>query len=178
MVSSLYRNHLWMLALAVGALALAARPARAAGPTTSAFSATGSGVSLGATPGCSQCTTGHICTCVPITGKGKASEIGDVTFNTVFVIDGTNATAGVCNDSYGTLTLTDNKNSKNKLVIQYHGFLCGLASEGSVNGTYVIDPTKSAGKFAGYNGSGNLGGSENLNNDDILGNLNGTIQTP
>jgi hypothetical protein len=115
---------------------------------------------------------------VPITGTGTASVIGKVTFSTVFVIDGTNAPAGVCDDSYGTVTLTQKTNSKNTLVIDYHGFLCALDSNETVTGTYLINSAESTGKFAGYNGSGNLGGNEFLSNGDILGNLVGTIQTP
>jgi hypothetical protein len=94
------------------------------------------------------------------------------------VIDGTNSTAGVCDDSYGTLTLTQKANKKNTLVIDYHGFLCGLAGNTTVDGTYLIDGADSTGKFVGYSGSGNLAGSENLTTGAILGNLNGTVQKP
>jgi len=176
---SLCRNSLWILAFAAGTLAFAARPALAAGPTTSAFSATGSGTSAGYTDGCTQCASSDTCYCTKVlNGIGTASVIGKVTIATTFVLDATNAPAGVCDDSYGTLTLTQKTNSRNILIIDYHGFLCIGPSYTTLNGTYYIDGASSAGKFAGYSGSGNMGGSENLDTGDILGNLNGTIQTP
>ncbi|MGA2410558.1 MAG: hypothetical protein ABSG46_09255 [Candidatus Binataceae bacterium] len=95
---------------------------------------------------------------MPITATGKASVIGNVTFSTVFVIDETNATAGECSDSYGTLTLTQKTNSGNSLVIDYHGFACPVASDTeSLDGAYSIDGADLTGKFVGYNGSGNMG---------------------
>jgi hypothetical protein len=109
--------------------------------------------------------------------------IGKATFSTVLVIDETQAPAGACDDSFGTVTLTQKTNSKNTLVIDYHGFVCGI-NHGeeltglTVTGTYLINSKESTGKFAGYNGSGNLVGGVPLPNGDFLGNLVGTIQTP
>jgi hypothetical protein len=160
-------------------LVFAAEPALAAAPVTSTFTGIGSGLSSGATSDCSECTSGHTCICVPITGAGKANLIGNVTFSTVFVIDETNTAAGECADTYGTLTLTQKTNSGNTLIIDYHGFTCSVASDmESVDGTYAIDGADSTGKFVGYNGSGNMGGTENISTGAILGYLNGTIQTP
>ena len=48
----------------------------------------------------------------------------------------------------------------------------------NLDGTYATDGANSTGKFVGYNSSGNIGGTENVNTGAILGNLNGTIQTP
>ncbi len=167
------------IALLLGLLVVATKPALATSPVTSSFNGIGSGLSSGATSTCSECTSGHTCICVPITGTGKASVIGNVTFSTVFVIDQTNAAAGECADTYGTLTLTQKTNSKNTLIIDYHGFTCSVAPDTeSLDGTYAIDGAESTGKFVGYNGSGNMGGTENINAGAILGNLNGTIQTP
>jgi len=91
MTARVFWNSFWLSALAIGALAFTAKPALAAAAT--AFSAVGSGVSSGATNGCSECESGHTCICVPITGTGTgtAAVIGAVTFSTVFVIDSTNS---------------------------------------------------------------------------------------
>jgi len=153
------------------------KSAFAAGPVTSPFTATGSGVSAGALSTCSQCTTGHTCICVPLSGTGKASVIGTVNWTTTVVLDETNPEAGDCIDTYGTVTLTAKSSSKNALSIDYHGFECSVGTNYTLNGTYVINPANSTGKFLNYKGSGNLAGSED-SNSDILGNLSGTIQTP
>jgi hypothetical protein len=172
-------GRIWFITSVMGLFVVAAQPTLAAAPVTSAFTGIGSGLSSGATSTCSECTSGHTCICVPISGTGKASVIGNVTFSTVFVIDETNAAAGTCGDTYGTLTLTQKTDSKNTLVIDYHGFTCAVGTDTeSIDGTYAINSADSAGKFAGYNGSGNMGGTENISTGAVLGNLNGTIQTP
>ena len=150
---------------------------QASGAGLSAFTAIGSGLSAGAASSCAAglCPGSDSCTCVPISGTGKASNIGAVNFSTTVVLDGSQP-IGDCDEALGTLTLTSKSKAANALVLDYVGTVCVAASIAFVvNATYFIDGAKSTGKYAGASGSGNLAGSEDAVSGGILGNLNGTL---
>ena len=162
-----------LIALAGGiAAALPGAIAWAAGPVS--FTGLASGVSAGADTTCPTglCPGSDSCICVPLSGAGKASVIGALTFETTIVLD-TSLPIGNCVEGFGTATLTA-KSAHNSLVLDYTGMVCGTGSGEVLNAGYFIDGADSTGKYAGATGSGNIAGSEDADGN-ILGNLNGTL---
>jgi hypothetical protein len=166
------------VALIGAALAMPASQVSAA--TLAAFSGTGSGLSLGLLASCPAglCPGSDSCSCVPITGTGKAGTIGVVNFATTVVLDGTRP-IGNCEEAFGAVTLTSKGKASNALVLDYVGSVCvaaGTTNSGFVlNAAYFIDGAASTGKFAKAAGSGNIAGSEDITSGAILGNINGTL---
>lgn len=161
-----------LVALTSGiASALPGAVAWAAGPES--FTGLASGVSAGAeTCPTGLCPGSDSCICVPLSGSGKASVIGTLTFGTTIVLDTTLA-IGNCVEGFGTATLTA-KSGHNSLVLDYTGMVCGTGAGEVLNAGYFIDGADSTGKFAGEAGSGNIAGSEDADGN-ILGNLNGSL---
>jgi len=157
-------------------LALASGTASAAGQL-----ALFSGLGLGTAASGETCATGlcpdsDSCDCVPVSGTGKVSELGDITFASTVVLDGTDS-VGICVQAFGTLVLTSTAKSKttNALSLDYIGIVCETASENAflLNGTYFVDGSNSTGKFAGATGSGQVIGADS--GGAITGDLNGTL---
>jgi hypothetical protein len=155
--------------------ALAIPGVQASGDGLAAFTGIGSGLSAGALSTCPAglCPGTDSCVCVPITGTGKASAIGNVNFSTTVVLDGS-LDIGNCDETFGTLTLASKSKAINALVLDYTGTVCAAGAAFVLNAAYYIDGTTSTGKYAGATGSGNLAGSEN-GSLGILGNVNGTL---
>lgn len=173
------RTIRWFAAAALVIWATVAVPgtkALGASTTLAALTALGSGASAGALSSCPSglCPGSDSCTCVPLSGTGKGSSIGNVNFSTTFVLD-TSEAIGACVGGFGTLALTSTTKSSNALVMEYSGSVCGVGENLVFNGAFFIDASKSTGKYAGASGSGNVAGSENLTSGAILGNINGTL---
>jgi len=157
--------------------ALAFPGAQASGAAVIAFTGLGSGLSAGALASCPAglCPGSDSCSCIPISGTGKASNIGTVNFATTVVLDGSQP-IGNCDEGLGTLTLTSKAKSTNALVLDYVGTVCLASGTGFLlNATYFVDTSKSTGKYANATGSGNVAGSEDATSGAILGNINGTL---
>jgi hypothetical protein len=167
-----------LVLLSWAVFAIPATTALGAGPI--AFTGIASGLSLGALTNCpvGLCPGSDSCTCVPLSGTGKATNIGVVNFSTTVVLDGS-LSVGNCDEALGTLKLTSKAKATNALVMDYVGTVCvanGSATSGFLlNATYFVDSALSTGKFANATGSGNVAGSEDANTGDILGNVNGTL---
>jgi hypothetical protein len=163
------------------ALAIALLAAQASAATLAALTGIGSGTSAGGVS-CTHstnalCPGSDTCDCVLINGTGKAGSIGALKFSTTVVVD-ESLPFGFCFQTFGIATLTSSGNSKNSLVLDYTGNLCEmnfLLTQWTLNATFFVDGTASAGKFAGASGSGNLAGGENTNTGAVQGNINGTL---
>jgi hypothetical protein len=156
--------------------ALAIPVVEASGAPLASFTALGSGASAGALGSCPTglCPNSDSCLCVPISGTGKGSSIGNVKFSTTVVLD-TSKPIADCNEGLGTLTLTSTAKAANALVMEYEGSICEAGGGFVLNAAFFIDGTLSSGKYAGASGSGNIAGSENATSGAIQGNINGTL---
>jgi hypothetical protein len=195
MTPTIVRYGIRGLAIAISLVGVAAF---AAAPVVTSFTGFGQGVSAtavdsGSNTACADaCPSGDTCTCWGITGSGTLSGIGATAFSTTFIETSSEIGDSTCHLGNGTLTLspTAKKYKNSTLSLNYIGSAClvGLSSTLAgiqFNGSYIINPTASTGKFGptstviGAQGSGLIAGS-GLDNTagTVFGNLNGTILLP
>jgi hypothetical protein len=186
-----YMNQSGLRVSLIGIIAASLLCATSAFALPLSFSGVGSGTEPGPPGVCNSATNGcpgspTFCQCYQFSGTGKGTIIGKAIFSAQLILL-TTALVGteLCFGANGTLTLTQKANAGNVLVLDLTGLDCINSSSTNVvstdivlNAAYNVNGKNSLGKFAGATGSGTLIGSIPVDpmNNNVLGNLNGTLQ--
>ena len=144
------------------------------------FSMRGSGtqnsMTTGACSGVCQASAGH-CDCLKFSGSLNATQVGNASWTanaTVNLDDCTNTgtTNGFCCFSDGSLTANGGTGSSaSTLGMTFTGLTCSdpnASLDTSIQGAFIILPSKSTGKFAHSTGTGQLDAYVAANNTTYL----------